>query len=560
MIQSISRSIINRSFAYWAALFCLAAIATVQQQLPLRMAGVECFPLRPIHNARKPLIARRARSRRRNSLSGFYAAGAGDADFDFDDDDSNSESSFDWSTAIQNRGVDTANDNAMDVGSSYDDKQREAENIYIPKGGISVSDEIEASQRDKFQTEVVPIKGLALGVHIAQLVTTSMTRDSFEPVRYLVALSAAVPASSSPKMTEKSLVDVDDDDKATTTSTTTTTVQSETLFVMVDVPPYSPRLVAQMQAYMKDSCNNNGNNNNCRLAAILITSRDAIHYDEAPGAFAVRRSHVALWKQAFPEVQIVAYRLDIPRDCRAAVTQVLDGQGPFGAGNATAISSLNASSNIELSFVEMGRPLTYEAWDYQTAQQVLRGEKPPPDDTVDDNLDQVVENGTVVTATSHDEYSFEAIRMREAERSVLAVFTPGRTFGSLSFVFPRLNVCCSGFCIPVEDNRAQDEDVGDGGNAGPALDVRGYITTSRAGISRQMESAKKLVKTYSDRFHTVLPSRGDPLFLDEDDVQERQAELLAIIQQYKRIGEIYDKLGITSSKEEEKDDDNQDRR
>lgn len=88
---------------------------------------------------------------------------------------------------------------------------------------------------------------------------------------------------------------------------------------------------------------------------------------------------------------------------------------------------------------------------------------------------------------------------------------------------------------------------------GPALDCRGYITTSRAGISRQMGSAKKLVETYGDRFTVVMPNRGDPLFLDGT-VEEREEVLVGILDQYKKIGEIYEQLGITGEDDDGEDE------
>ena len=81
---------------------------------------------------------------------------------------------------------------------------------------------------------------------------------------------------------------------------------------------------------------------------------------------------------------------------------------------------------------------------------------------------------------------------------------------------------------------------------GPALDFRGYITTSQAGITRQMESARNLVETYSDRFNVLLPSRGDPFFLDGN-TNDRRATLLNIVDQYERVGKIYEELGIIDS-------------
>jgi len=201
----------------------------------------------------------------------------------------------------------------------------------------------------------------------------------------------------------------------------------------------------------------------------------------------------------------------------------LDGYGPFAASNAT--------------FVETGRPLVHEAWDHDVAQDVLSGKPPPDDDSKAMNED-----------ADNDQYTPEAIRQREQGKRILAVYTPGHTFGSMSYVFPEIKVCCSGFTLPIEDNR-EDENPGMD-STGPALDCRGYITTSKAGITRQMESARNLVNNYIDRFDVILPSRGDPLFLDSDNVSERKQSVMEILQQYEKIGKIYEDLGILSSRDD----------
>jgi hypothetical protein len=63
-----------------------------------------------------------------------------------------------------------------------------------------------------------------------------------------------------------------------------------------------------------------------------------------------------------------------------------------------------------------------------------------------------------------------------------------------------------------------------------------------------MESARNVVNTYSDRFNTVLPSRGDPLSLSGSE-QDRIEALNDIIDQYDKIGKVYEQLGITSPNE-----------
>ena len=384
----------------------------------------------------------------------------------------------------------------------------------IPSTGISVSDEMEQSEKDRFVTTLVPIEELP---GVAQLVSSPLVKYSFEPVRYLVPL-LELPNEHLTKTKRRKANSGDsttNDDKDSSDKSS----PKATDYVMVDVPPYSPVLVNQMQSFMGPSS---------RLVAILITSRDAIHYDEAPAMYSSRRSDLQFWKQAYPHVSIIGYRLDIPRDCRSQVTQVVDGYGPFAA---EVTSNTGATPNV--TFVETGRPLKIVEWDHDVAQKILAGKELPPDD------EEVV---------AEDEYSPEAIRQREENKSILAIYTPGHSFGSLSFVFPQSKLLFSGFTLPVEDPRQDDDGGDDNVGTGPALDCRGYVTTSRAGLARQMESARTLIRNYSDRFEVILPSRGDPMFLDHISTPAQRANvLLSIVDQYDRIGKIYEQLGITSS-------------
>jgi glyoxylase-like metal-dependent hydrolase (beta-lactamase superfamily II) len=383
--------------------------------------------------------------------------------------------------------------------------QDEQGNVHIPSSGISVSDEMEAAQKDRFVTEVVPVKDLP---GVAQLVTTTTVMGSFEPVRYLVALSQ--PASNATH-------GVNDIGHAADRETVNS---QQVTFAMVDIPPFSTQLATRIKSYLS-SCNG-------MLRLMLVTNRDSIHYDEAPSVYSTRRADLDLWIMAFPGLRIVAYRLDIPRDCRHAVAQVLDGYGPFALDEEQADL---VGGNF--TFVETGRPLTLAEWEDDTAQDVLAG-KTPPDDAV-------------TTSESVElDYTPLAIREREQGKRILAVYTPGFSFGSVSFVFPELGVCCSGFTVPVEDSRF-DENEGVGA-PGPAIDCRGYLAASKA-RKRQMESARTLIKAYSDRFHVVLPSRGDPRFLDGD-TSERTELLLDIVAQYEKIGEIYEQLGIFSDEDD----------
>jgi hypothetical protein len=348
------------------------------------------------------------------------------------------------------------------------------DDVPIPTTGVSVSEVLEEVGQTKFETTLVPIETLP---GVSQIVTAS-TNGDLEPVRYLIA---ATPTLDNVTM----------------------------LFVMTDVPPYSISLDASIRRHMGPSG---------QLVGILCTSRTAIHYNDAPAVFTTRRSDLVKWKAAFPQIHVVGYRLDIPRDCASLVTQRLDGYGPWAASE-------------NMTFLESGRPLMYKEWDEPTKIGIIKeGATPPDGNAIEDDED----------------YSPDAIRARQLGKAILTVYTPGHTFGTVSYVFPNLQAIVSGYTIPIEDNRDQD-------NAGPALDFRGYITTSKAGMKKQMESARHLIETYSDRFNVILPSRADPLFLDGS-VQDRRRILLQIVEQYEKIGNVYEQLGIVSQTSDEDDD------
>ena len=65
-----------------------------------------------------------------------------------------------------------------------------------------------------------------------------------------------------------------------------------------------------------------------------------------------------------------------------------------------------------------------------------------------------------------------------------------------------------------------------------------------------MESAQTLVHNYIDRFNIIFPTRGDPYYLDGT-IWERQDKLMEIIDQYNKIGQIYERLGIVSDNDED---------
>lgn len=360
----------------------------------------------------------------------------------------------------------------------------ESGNIHIPTTGVSISDEMEEANKDRYTTKLVPIESFP---GVAQLITEPVVSHSVEPLRYLVALS---PPKNDPTCTND--------------------------YVMVDIPPFSMNLLGQIQSFLGP---------NGRLRAILISNRNAIHYDEAPAVYSLRRADLDQWKKRLPEVPVFGYRMDIPRDCRFGVAQVLDGYGPF---------ALSEDGNY--TFVETGRPLTVNLWDENTAASIMNGET---------DVDEIVK---AKTSTNDVDFTPEAIREREEGKRILAIYTPGHTFGSVSYVFPEVGVCCSGFTIPCEDPRTV-ENLGSDNLPGPMLDYRGFVTTTQD-QHRQMDSARMLINTYTDRFSLVLPSRGDPFQL-AGDTESRKEVLLGSVAQFELLGEIYSQLGISRKRREE---------
>lgn len=399
-----------------------------------------------------------------------------------------------WKTYSKNGEEDDDNDLVMDQSQlEWLQKQSELTNSYnsdadeqaaeviaggvaIPKTGLSVNDEMMKLQnQEDFISRLFPLE--IPGVAAIETMTSKTTSD--EPMRYLVPLKNMGNKSTNSSNAEKSL------------------------YAMIDCPPFSESLVNQMKAHMK----------NGKLFTILVTCRTNIHYNEAQAVYTTRKSDLLKWKKAFPDVRIVAYRLDSPRDCRDVISQQLDGYGPWALENGI--------------FQETGRPLTVEEWDEETQKRVIDNGDVPPDDEVDD-LD--------------DLYSPQAIRKREENKDILAIYTPGHTYGSVTYIFPNSKVCCSGFTLPVEDTRSGENNIG----AGRKLDFSGYLTTNMGDIDRQVESGRQLVMTYGDRFDVICPARGPTVNLGAYGTEEKQRLLLDMISDFHELGRVYSSLGIIS--------------
>lgn len=384
--------------------------------------------------------------------------------------------------------------NTNDRSNTHDEQiplDEQRADILLPTTGISVSETLEDAQRDQFKTELVPVNTLP---GVAQIVTKS-SAGSFDPIRYLVALTP--PRTDVDEKGGEAILDV------------STQPQH---YVMTDIPPYSDRLAALIRQFIGPAG---------KLVAILMTSRTGVHYDEGPSVYTTRKSGLGDWKAVFPDVEVVGYRLDVPRDCNQLVSQKLNGYGPWAWNNNGV-------------FEETGRPLITKQWDAQAVKTMLQKGILPPEDKNEDEADE-------------NQYTPEWIRSKEDGKQLLAVYTPGHTHGTLSYVFPETNVVVSGFTIPIEDSGS----VNEGQYVAPAMDARGYITTSGAGMAKQMESARHLVNTYGDRFGIVLPARDDPFFLDGLEEKERKSVMLRIIDQYDKIGQVYSQLGISSDDDDE---------
>lgn len=402
--------------------------------------------------------------------------------------------SMDWLTHSNGENNDENMGNDQHFGDSSGDQRyiesyRQDEGLGsspIPSGGVSMEEEMMAMRKVTLHSTLDPIdEGLQDGVRVAHIVTTASS-GNIEPARYILGLSKVPSDTTAP---------VD--------------------YALIDIPPFSYDLCDSLLDYMGP---------NGRLATILITSRDSIHYDDPDGEVSISTSDMDKWSAAFPDASIVMGRIDIPRDCQDFVTQRLHGDGPF---------AWDDSSPSATPFVQTGKPWIEVDWGGEENDNKINI-RPPK---------EVIEEVTKKLAKDrHHKYTPEAIREREEGKRILAICTPGRTPGSMSYIFPDVGICAPGYSIPFEQGQS-DSKVGVEPRA-PRMDHLGFVTTSKAGLATQLEYAATLVNNYIDRFHAVLPSSGNPVLLIGDE-ENRKETLLRIVNRYKKLGSIYSRLGIT---------------
>jgi hypothetical protein len=121
--------------------------------------------------------------------------------------------------------------------------------VPIPTTGVSVSDEMTEAQKTRFFTEIVPITGLGKGVKAVRILSSTTDEGSYEAVRYLVRLSRNYDEDDNDNEDNKNRKE--ETTKAASTPDTSSAEHSDEEFVMIDVPPFSEKLVKQMVAYLQ---------------------------------------------------------------------------------------------------------------------------------------------------------------------------------------------------------------------------------------------------------------------------------------------------------------------
>jgi glyoxylase-like metal-dependent hydrolase (beta-lactamase superfamily II) len=324
--------------------------------------------------------------------------------------------------------------------------------------------------------------------------------------------------------------------------------QQDYNYYMIDIPPFSQHLVQEIRLFLKKQTypqqeegeevdensdyfsTTNGTNTKTKrrgrnsssstsippkahqptLRAILITCKTSIYYSEAPGTvYSMRKSDLSLWKEAFPGVEIIMHRNDMEKDLQGSITQVLDGYGPWAWNETTG------------RFDETGHKLVVLNWDRDKIMRLYS------------SSDEINATELALREAGIDPNQVIDVRANEANRGILAVYTPGHTMGSMCYVMPPLELCFSGHTLPEDQFRDNVR-----------FDGLGTVSTNKAGLLRQVDSALHFADTYVDRFHTILPSRGNVIYLPKDDLEQRRSSLKLAIKQFGKVAKAYSDLGI----------------
>lgn len=319
-------------------------------------------------------------------------------------------------------------------------------------------------------------------------------------------------------------------------------------YVMVDVPPFSKKLVLEMQTFMatrgrrireKEFTEEDEENEDddepeivepssetiASMAplAILITSKNTIHYPQAEAVYSIRRSELLQWIAVFPNIQIVMHRLDLPRNVRMDLQslagnnlQILDGAGPYGW-------EYDKQSTKLPTFKELGPELKLLDWDYDKINDLYDDENPLNATQI--AMDEAETDGTSPRIPT-------PIELQISQHPLIAVHTPGHTSGSISYLLPQSRVCASGSTLPD-------------GTAHYQYDSRGILSTNEGGLETQGRSGRRLVEDYGGVIQCVLPTKGEILEVEGfTDEELRVGFWEEILGQFDKVSRVYKRLGI----------------
>jgi hypothetical protein len=370
-------------------------------------------------------------------------------------------------------------------------------------------------------------------------------------------------------------------------------------YVMVDVPPFSKELANDIQQFLSKGENENekvaANNNNkknsnsrARVAAIFITNKNSICNAASQkigtgsgtgdqSAESQSESDLQRWVTEFttkqnnknggdvngengssssPIIEVIMHRHDVERrqlGNTKLVTQQLDGYGPWEYD----LSTTGTDSEDNDKFVETGDPLVLLNWSTEKIMSLYN------DPTVNATAIALKEANKLRKQQRKNNANNNTKKPAKGESgssssgnngiTITAVYTPGHTMGSMSYVFDMgdsLKVCCSGNTLP---------DAASGGRE--RMDQLGSMTTAsnKNGLLRQVESCHTLLNDYiicgdggdeteKDDDNTypvaVLPARGEIVSLAHLPPERQKSFWQDRITQFEKLSRVYTNLGI----------------